>query len=131
MPVLSNLRADGRVATLTVSDPYNLDDWQDAMRQIIGHPTFRPDCSFLVDRRLAAPPSPAMVRAVIDALVSYQPRLGSIVIAIVATPEPASAGMMKMAETLMQVGGLTVEMRTFHDVLEAQAWLQERSSAER
>ena len=124
MPVDWAIDSPQRRVVLTISDPYTLDQWRTAVREVVEDPRFTPGFGFLVDRRSCSAPSGEFVQRQIDFLATLEGLRVPHRVALLVQPDDAAAyGMARMLEIRASIGAMSIEHRIFKSIEDAQNWL--------
>ena len=122
MPATFAPDASGRFAILTLTDPYSIDEWRHAMLGVFNDPVFQAHAALLIDRRVAAPPSIAFVKATVEFASKHPGQVEGGRVAIVVADD-ASFGMGRMTQLTGQFKSPGAAVRPFRDYDEAVRWL--------
>jgi hypothetical protein len=125
MPVTWTVDGESRRAVLTITDPYTLAEWEEAMVGILAVPELAGGFDVIVDRKHAKTATVAFVSGMVQFFEQHAARLSGSRAAVVVGNEGAY-GMARMTSTLgeARAPGLTIE--AFYDLERAEEWLASR-----
>ncbi len=123
MPITWSVEPGGRFVLFTIVDPYTVDEWRDAMTEVLDA---RSPLTLLVDRRRTQSLTKANVEGFNRFFNEHQQHLAGGRCAIVLSSGVyfEIAGMLR---TVLKIANTAV--RTFQDYDEAVAWLTQESDS--
>jgi hypothetical protein len=118
MPITVTEDANALV-TLTITDPYTFEEWQAA---VIPFATVAKPVRFLIDRRLATPPSRNVVERMLSCLAAHAGAARDWRVAVVAATDDGY-GVARMIELTVEARGLPTRIAPFRSYDAARHWL--------
>jgi hypothetical protein len=122
MPITWRFESNGDYVVFSVSDPYTMDEWRDAMTAILDAPLVRTEIAMLIDRRDTAPLTTSAVEEMIRFFSELQSELAGGRAAILVNSD-ANFGMARMTQLRLEPRLREVSIRGFRSHEEAVAWL--------
>ena len=123
MPVAWRLDPEAHRASLTVSDPYTIEEWREAVDALLQDGSEHGGLGVIVDRRGAAPPTRSFVEQMAAFFASRAQQVSGVRAAVVVDSETAfGMGRMTGLRAELESPGLTI--RPFRSYEEAERWLR-------
>lgn len=122
MPITTGADAAGRFAILTITDPYDMDEWRSALVRVFDVPVFRERRLILIDRRNCSPASSAYVSEMTQFFGAHREAISGARGAIVVSDD-TSFGVGRMTALQTELQNPDVTIRTFRTYDDAERWL--------
>ena len=122
MPITWRFEADGAYIVFSVRDPFTMDEWREAMTEIVQAPAHRTHMAMLVDRRDTEPLTTKAVEEMVQFYAQHQRAFAGLRSAIVVNDD-AVFGMGRMTQLRSRLEMPNTTVRLFRRYDEAVAWL--------
>jgi hypothetical protein len=123
MPICWNIQQERQRTVVTVEDPYTLQQWEDALAEMMAAQACKWR-TFLIDRRQSTPPTPEFVRTMSYSLAVRTDRIDQTRVAVVVSDD-VGFGMGRMAQMIAEANNPAISMRVFRAYDDAERWLGE------
>ena len=122
MPVRAADDAGGRFTIVSISDPYTIEEWREAILGAWNSHAFVKNGAILIDRRSAEPPSVQFVEAITAFLADHRDKIAGSRAAILAEDD-GGFGMGRMTQLKSRLQNPDAFIQAFRNYDEAVAWL--------
>ena len=125
MPLALTTDSAGRFVVVTITDPYDIREWQRGATALFGDPLYRTRRAALVDRRHCTPPDTPFVSEMMRFCAGHRADLAGTTAAVVVRDD-AAFGMSRMAELRVGIENPDFTLLTFRDYDAAVRWLTDQ-----